>query len=304
MIYRNARAEHLAAFRIAVLMFWVVDLARRPLADLTALPSAWFQPHGPWLLVPAAVIEALWTPVGLNSLKWVTVGVAAAVAAGVPGRKGLSALLVVLLTLVTGFVRGFGHPDHADVQLLMLTIALMFTPAWDAWRVRFSSDEGQASETTAQLERHPSQQPVDANMYAASFATLALVFSFPYFMTGAYRLAKEGLSLYFGPSILHFLARDSMVLDDFTFGYGLWLAEQSHWLPLYNLSFVGVSVAEMTAPWAHLSRKGCALWLAVILPFHLLTPLLMHIIFVQNMAVLVLLYVVPLVFLANVGPRR
>ncbi len=277
MIYTNARSQHLALFRIAVLTYWVIALARRPLDDLVRLPATWFEPHGPWLFVPASWLEHLWTPAAIQPLKGATIAVLVLVMVGAKGRAVWSAVAVVLLTTVTAFVRGFGHPDHADVQLLLVTALLMVTPAWDAY----------AWSTNAR-----SPCPNDAR-YAEAFTALALVFSYPYFLTAAYRLAKEGFTIFMGPSIMAFLARDSLVLDDFTFSYGLLIAEQSHLLPLLNLGFLVTTFAELAAPWAHLHRRGCLVWVVIILSFHLLTPFVMHIVFVQNIFLILALYVWP-----------
>ncbi|HXS17132.1 MAG TPA: hypothetical protein VN764_08085, partial [Polyangiaceae bacterium] len=92
----------------------------------------------------------------------------------------------------------------------------------------------------------------------------------------------------------YFLARDSLVLDDFAFSAGLWVVEHGALLPLINFSFFLVTLAELGAPWAHLKRGYCAAFLLVILPFHVLSPLLMHILFLQNIVVTVGLYLAPL----------
>jgi len=100
--------------------------------------------------------------------------------------------------------------------------------------------------------------------------------------------------MFWSSSIQHFMLRDSLVLDDFAFELGPRLAQQASWLPLFNLAFVAVTVAELLAPLAHLTRRLTVGWLAVMLPFHLLSPVLMHVSFANNLVLMLALYAWPL----------
>jgi hypothetical protein len=162
------------------------------------------------------------------------------------------------------------------VQLLFVTYALLFLPAWDA------------------LSLQSTGRARPSGVYAASFAALSLVFAIPYFAIAIYRLTHEGAALYFGSSMLHFIARDTLSLDHFDFSMGLDLVETQAFRAWLNLGFAVITLAELASPWVHLRRSWCVLWLALIGPFHLLSPLLMHVAFFHNLVLLVVLYVVPL----------
>jgi hypothetical protein len=189
----------------------------------------------------------------------------------------------VLLTIVTGFVRGFGHADHAQLQLLFVTFALVFLPAWDTFCLGGSSREHRGDEVA----------------YRASFVALALVFSFPYLLTAAYRLTHEGAAIFLGSSMRHFIARDTLSLDHLDFRLGLVLLQYPALTPVLNAGFAVVTAAELLAPWAFLRRSWAVAWLASIGPFHVLAPLIMHVFFPHNIALLLVLYGWPLLWRAR-----
>lgn len=282
-LYQDLTAKHLALFRIILLSFWLLEIGRSSLPRLGELDPGWYVPHGPWLLVPQAVYPLLFGGPGLIWLKWGTFVSVFVALVGVSGQLWPRAIMLLSLLMFSSFLRGFGHPDHSHVQAYLVTIVLAFSPAWDrlSWAARKPQRAGDGARTST-------------TSYSSAFFAMALAFSMPYFATGIYRLAKEGIWIYFGPSMLHYLARDSLVLDDFDFGWGLWLSRQTALLPVINFSFLLVSLAELGAPWAPLRKSYCLAFLAIMLPFHLLSPLLMHILFLPNIVALVGLYLLPL----------
>jgi len=275
MIYARADAARLACARVAILLGWWVDVALDPVPQLALLPRAWFTPHGPWLLVPDAVLDAGWNPSSLLVLKLTTLACVTLALLGAPGPRIWAGVSALLLTVLMAFVRGFGHADHSQLQALFATFALPFLPAWDALSLSGGGRARRASD------------------YAAGFVTLALVFGFPYFLTGAYRLAHEGYAMFTGHSMQHFIARDTLTLDDFDSTLGLALLDPV-WRPALNLGFFAVTLAELAAPWAYLRRTLTVAWLLLVVPFHLLAPVIMHVLFAHNLWLIVALYVWPL----------
>lgn len=277
MIYQAATPERLALVRVVVFCLWLWELARDPFERLARLPDAWFQAHGPWLLVPASFVSAIWDETLLAGLRGLTLGCVAMALLGVRRPQTWALIAAAFVTLSTAFVRGFGHVDHGQVQLLIVTWVLALSPAWSAFAL-----------STAHT---PRPSPEEARW---SFCLLAAVFAFPYFETAAHRLAREGAAMFWSPSIQHFMVRDSQVLDDFSFELGPRLAQQASWIPLFNLAFAAVTVAELLAPLAHLQRRLAIGWLAVMLPFHLLSPVLMHVAFTDNVVLMLTIYAWPL----------
>jgi hypothetical protein len=273
MIYERASAVRLAIARIGILVICWLDTALDPFPALASLAQAWFTAHGPWLLVPNALLSALWHESSLWALKLATLAALSLALAGAPRPRLWAGISAGLLTLTYSFVRGFGHADHSQLQLLLVAFALPFLPAWDAlaWRP---------------------EQPVRRD-YRTAFVMLAVVFGFPYFCTGAARVAQEGFRMFAGHSMQHFIARETLALDDFDFTIGLSLLSPSAGV-LLNLGFLGVTFAELASPWAYLSRRGAAAWLLLIVPFHLFAPLLMHVLFAHNLALIAVLYLWPL----------
>ena len=274
MIFEGLSYKHLAAFRIGLLGFWWIEVMRSDISALSVFDPGWFKPHGLWLLIPAAVRKYLISSLALQVLRWATASSLALALVGLLRGALWRALPLLLLLSFLTFLRGFGHPDHSHVQAYLVTVVLCFSPAWTCWSLRPEAEPR-------------AQGSVAAGPVTCAFAAMALVFSLPYMATGVYRWAKEGLLIYFDTSMFHFIARDSRVLGYFDSSLGLSIVEHPAWLPFINLSFFMVTLAELTAPWAHLSSRACAMYLAVLLPFHLLSPLLMHVFFLPNVVVLV-----------------
>lgn len=275
MIYELANARRLAATRCIIFCIWFWELARDPFERLAALPPAFFEPLGPWRLLTPAALGAVWNEASLLGLRLLTLTTLMLALLGIGSGRAWAGGFVVLATTCTSFVRGFGHVNHAQVQLLLVTIVLCAAPAWDALAVH-------------------RDRPLGSRNYGFSFAMLALVFAFPYFETGVHRLAREGAQLFVSDAIAHFIVRDTSVLDDFEFTQGLWLGENTWTWPLLNLGFALVTCAELAAPWVHHRRLTCLLWLSVMLPFHLLSPVIMHVFFLDDALLALLLYGWPL----------
>jgi hypothetical protein len=286
MIYAGATARRLALLRIALFGLWLIDLALDPIDEVAALPVAWFAPHGPYVLLPRAVLASLWDARVFLGLKLAALGSVVLALIGTARPRLCALLACALLTLVLGFVRGFGHADHSQLQLLFATYLLAFLPAWDALCV------GAAA------------KPAADGRYAASFAALALVFGFPYLATAVYRLTHEGWAIFAGHTMQHFIARDTLMLDHFDFTLGLALLEQPALGPLLNAGFAGVTVAELAAPFVYLRPRWAAVWLAVMVPFHVIAPVIMHTLFAHNLVLLFVLYAWPLTWDAWDGGRR
>lgn len=275
MIYAHADARRVAIARIAILLVCWLDTALDPFPALAQLPRAWFSGHGPWALAPDALLAAIWNARGLWALKLATLGVLGLAIVGAPRARVWAGLSGALLTLTFSFVRGFGHADHSQLQLLLLALALPFLPAWDALALR---------------RERVLRAPAD---FIAAFVALALVFGLPYFFTGVARLAQEGAAIFLGRSMQHFIARDTLSLDDFDSTLGLGLLGPGM-RPLLNLGFFAVTLAELGSPWVYMRRGWAALWLLLIVPFHVLSPLLMHVLFIHNLALIAVLYMWPL----------
>jgi hypothetical protein len=284
MIYQAADARRLALARIALLLVCGLDVALDPFPELAALPRAWFNAHGPWALLPAGAVDAIWSAGALRGFKAITLVSLLAALVGAPRARWWAALSALLLTFTWAFVRGFGHADHSQLQLLFMSFVLPFLPAWDAFAL-------------AEHEREE-RQPGD---YAGAFVALAVVFGFPYFLTGAARLAWEGFGIFLSDAMQHFMARETLALDDFDFTLGLSLLDPAL-RPLLNVGFFAVTLAELGTPWAYLERRAALLWLLVIVPFHALAPLLMHVLFVHNLALIAILFAWPLCWRAASSP--
>lgn len=274
MIYAAADARRLALVRIWVFSAWIVERLVEPLAPLAQLPVRYFQAQGPWLLAPAGFSRWLLSAPVLHSVDVVSLGLCVASLAGAPRPRLWATLSAVMLTAQEGFVRGFGHANHAQMSLLYVTYALCFAPAWDALSLSRGS-------------------PAKPARYVASFGELSLALTLPYFLVGATRLFDAERTLFAGDNMLGYVAQHAFTPGHSTFTLGRTLLAHPDLNPWLNVGLVAVTLAELCAPWISAKRRFALPWLMVMLGFHCATPLLMNIWFPQNMLLMVLLVAWP-----------
>jgi hypothetical protein len=281
LLHQNANARALTAFRVYVFGLWFVAVLRDPLARLAALPSSYYEPVGALRLLPDAAHSALLSGTGLTALK-----VALLVALGlslVPRLfRGAAPVAVLLLVVHQALVRGFGHVNHAEIVPLLAALTLAVFAL------------------LPERKGGPGYNP-----YAVPLIAVALVAAVCYSMVGFYRLFQS-VSIFTGDSILNFLVSRSLRTSYYDLNLGELAASWPPAAVLLRAGFPLVTLVEALAPLVLVSRRFRWLFLGVMVPFHLLTILLMEVSFAENLLLYVFFvdvaYLLPSLF-ARVGPR-
>jgi hypothetical protein len=173
-------------------------------------------------------------------------------------------LAVCGLIVHQSLIRGFTHLNHAQIALLLVAGVLALF---------------------ANLPERGAGRAY--NRYAVPLVASALVLTLSYSLIGFYRLST-GMAIFTGDSIVNYVVSRSLRTSYYDFNVGIAAVS---WTPIalaLRAGFPLVTIVEALAPLALVSRAFRWLFLAVMIPFHFLTLVLMEVSFIENL----LLYVV------------
>ena len=263
LIHRDATRAALVFFQIYVFALWFIRIATEPLHRLAVLPRGYYDPVGVLRFLPDATQAWLLSTEGLLALK-----TALLVTCGLslwPRAFRYSApVAAVLLVVHQSLIRGFGHINHAEILSLLAAITL------------------------AIFANLPQRRPSPAyNPNAVPLITVALVVTLCYSFVGLSRI-HAGISVFTGDTIINYVVSRS--LRSYYYDFNLGMAAAS-WVPavyLLRAGFPLVTLIEALAPLVLVSRWFRGMFLAVMVPFHFLTLVLMEVDFMENL----LLYIV------------
>ena len=273
LLHRDASPEALAFVRLYVFGLWFLSVLFDPLTVLSALPLSAFEPAG-FLLraVPDHMKGVLISAPFLYALKS-TLLVSLALAAA--GLLKSPAMLVsaFLLTIYQGIVRGFGHINHADMAFLYAAYFLAFFDLADRLRGEDSAETGPAVSNAG--------LPLLA---AAAFMLLT------YMYIGVFRIVHGGAALFSSDTLKFWMVQNGF--RDFYPVEFKWPSLLLDYPVLYKFlkaSFPILTLFEIFALFALVSRPFRVAFLLVIVPFHVMSVLFMNIRFEQNLFLCLLL---------------
>lgn len=273
-MHSHAGATHLGALRFWVFAMWFMDVAKDPLTDLAVLPFSSFQAVGVLRWVPAAFWASLHSGTGLR-LWWVTMLVLLALSAlGTRGYRAIATVTCVLLTFYQGLIFSFAEVTHAELAALYVAFVVAVFPSADALSFR---------------GRTPLSAPPAVYRAAVLLATIVLLST--YMLTGVRRLFAGGTDIFLNGTILTMVADGSITPDHLQQGFGLELLARPLGRFLLESGFVLVTVFEILSLFCLSSPWFRRAWLAVMLPFHVLSWPLLQTLFVHNILLLGVLVV-------------
>ncbi len=266
ILNQNATERHLAVVGYGLFGMWIIRLIFDPLERLDELPLSVFHPPAPVLFFPESWREFLMSAQTLLIFRLVTIGVLGLAAFRVC-FLATGVLSCVALTVYQSIVRGYGHINHAEiVPLLGIYILTAFACADKVERTKRPS------------------YPIVA---------IILMLSLSYMFVGVHRLGNGGLAIFFTNGIDRSAVLNSMRVSWFQFGMGDLLLESRFVRLGLRMGFIAVTLVEILAPMCLVSRRFRIVFLIIIVPFHVMTILTMHIAFFENLVLLGLLIEFP-----------
>jgi hypothetical protein len=167
------------------------------------------------------------------------------------------------LTVYQSLLRGFGHLNHSEIAALLAVF--VFTVF--AWADRI---EG------VQRPSYP---------LIAIVAMLCLTYT----LVGIHRLLHGGMHIFVSNAIAHYTMECATRVTYFDFSLGKLLFDYPLLAQAMRGGFIAVTVAECLALFCLVSRRFRHAFLFVMLPFHVLSVLVMNIAFFENLLLLLLL---------------
>lgn len=249
--------ERATAIRAAVCLVWLVVLLQTPFEHYDSLPRQLFDEVGFLLLLREAglAIEWVFLPGVLGALKLAAL---AGCAIGLVWRHAPRALLLATASLVwflDAVTKSLqAYPNHAQVVPLLILLIV-------ACRSRRRSSH--------------------ASTGIVWLSALAIVV--PYTFIAVNRILRGGIAIFAGDSVANSMMLASYYHPPFGFQVLPALMAVTPFAPFVRLTFVAVTIVELTSIGTLLSRRWRTLWLFSITLFHLSSLVLSNIFFWENL---------------------
>lgn len=274
LLHHDAPPGALRLVRILVFGVWFLRVAFKPLHDLTLIPASLYQPVGFLALLPPPVEALLHDALFLHGLKAAALISFALVIAGVALRPTMVAACL-LMTLFTSLWRGFaGHIDHESILILYAGYLLAL----------FSFADARAA---AKGERIAPGGPTPAGI---QLLAIVAVLCFVYTMVGVFRTLRGTPEIYTSDSLTFWALRNSYETADPTGHFGRYVVDYPLLGQMLRSGFPVITLFEVTAFLALFSRWYRYAFLAVMVPFHLLSLFVLDVFFWENMVLYVLFF--------------
>lgn len=270
LLHEEASPKLLRALTLWVFGFWFLQLAFSPVDSLAALSLVLYEPVGFLRGMPDSVVAWLLHAPGIYCLKAIIMGscLAAAVARY---PRAFGAVACAGLTLYLGLLRGFGgHVSHSDLVMLY---AAYFLTAFSLADARLSAKERSR-----------------VNLSGVPVVAVLAAMLFTYSLTGLFRLMHGAIETFTSGSLTFWALRNSYQYIDPLWGLGRRLLDQPAWAALLNAGFPVVTLFEVLAPLCFVSLRFRRVFVAVMLPFHLLAWMVMEIFFWEHLLLYPLLF--------------
>lgn len=275
LLHANATQKTRTLFEKYIFLLWLVNFGLTSIHPMAVLPKDIFHWVGPLRLLPEASKDILLSAPFLIFLHAAIL--ICLVLFLLDKMKTFSAVSACLsITLEEGMVRSIGYVNHSDIAILyalyLITILRVIDPLW----------------LKSQRGRDPKDKTV--NLHAIPIVFTLMIFCFAYMFLGIYRLVHGGVEIYTEGWLSWWILINTLQPSLTDFGLGMLVIEHEWLRNVMHLGFPIGTALEILAPLALISRRFRYLFLAFMVPFHLLIYLFMNIFFWQNMALYILFW--------------
>lgn len=274
---------HASVIRATVVGVWIVLAFRTPIASYSALGASNLLPIGlgGLFLQHPAVAGTLTNEWALLTLKGSIAAIGSWLLFRRGGHRSGHLILLVLCVVLDALQKSLGGVVH-HAQILPL-IALAVIACGPGVPYVCLADLCRLAREPRMAENP--REPVAANQSKEFVQLIALCAVVPYTLIAMQRLATGGMTLFTGDYLLWILASSSNGFE----AYPVAMSANTMRAPL-NFGFLATTVFELLSLFAMKFRAFGILWLAVVGGFHLATLLFMNVFFVENLAILIPLF--------------
>ena len=274
LLHENATARHLALLRIWVFGMWLADVLKDPPVELAEIPLAYYEPVGVLRWVPTHAWEIALSEPWLQIWWGALVVLLLMSASGVPFYRGIALVTCALLTFYQGMIFGFSTVTAAPLAALYIAWIVALFPSADALSLR------------GRPEAAPSSQ-----VYRAAILTATVLFLATYMLVGVRRVVDGGIEIFYDGSILRVLAGNFYRPDYLPRSLNVRVLESANLSTMFEVGFVIVTLFEVLSLLCLASKWFRRSWLAVMLPFHVLTWPMLRLLFLHNVLLIGVLLV-------------
>ena len=280
----NGGPEALGVVRVVVFGAWLVWLLVLPIERLAGVPLDLYQPAGLMHLVPSTWLDTLLSAHALSIFRWMLAALLIAAVLGARPFPPIGVSCVLGVVAFDSLMKSYqSYTNHAQLALLLSGFLIATAPAADGFSV---------------MGRRRSARPP---AYDFPIFGIAAVLTLTYAFVGARRLAVGGLEIFLHDALPTYLALRSIEHARTAFDFGLLALSSPALAGAMKLGFFVTTLAEVASPVCLVSRRFRLVWLAVIVPFHIVTLLTMNIFFWENL-LLIAVTLTALPYLATPRP--
>lgn len=280
-MFNHVGKKHVGILRATVFGLWFFIILWSPITSYSFLPEEMFKPLGIYRVIFWAagsnLIDFLLSYKFLLFLKSALLMGTFACATGLKPYKIFSVATVMLLLIADMITKGFnGFVNHAEMGLLYSSIILMLFPSGDGFSL-------------SKLKRNVEE---NRYLYLLPIYIISLTICMAYSFVGFNRAIFGGFEQFYNNALNIHLITNSLNYTKYGMNWGLVVANSSLLLMLFKTGFSIITFFEMASPLLLFSRKFRFLWLAVMIPFHLLSFITMKIFFWENTILILVIFVV------------
>ena len=266
LIHAQAGPRLLRLARLGIVGLWIVKLLLDPVWRLAQLPPVLIRPVGLLAWLAPERVPLLWSAPGLATL-WTATLLTLALALTGRAFAPVATIAALLLTIYSSIIRSFGPAVHTDIVLLLAVYAL----ALFAWADR-AQRPGRAGTSSS----------------SAPLVTIVALLGLTYCLVGLNRLFVSPGALT-GNSMEIWTIDASLRAYYFNTGLGWHLPDWPLAVLVLRLGLSVVTLFEITAPLCLLWPRYRVIFCAVMVPFHVLSLVLMNIFFFDDLLLYLLL---------------
>lgn len=283
LMHEDASPGALRLVRILVFATWFLRVVFKPLHKLAYIPDSLYEPVGILALLPSSVEHLLRTTAFLHGLKAAALVSFLVVIAGL-WRPWSMVGASVLMTLFAMLWRGFaGHIDHESILILFAGYLLTL----------FELADRRAERTGARIAPGgPTQAGIPLT---AIMAVLLIV----YMNVAIFRLVHGFPEIFTSNSLTFWALRNNYETARPVIGLGKYVIEYPWMGKMLDGGFPVITLIELTSLLALISKEYRWIFLAMMVPFHVLSLFTLDVFFWENMVLYVLFF-----SLAAVGVRK